>query len=289
MSKPVLPFLEIMVTQACNLSCEGCSNYSDLPHKGFVPWLKGKKDISKWLERVDIPDFGIMGGEPLMHPHIEDWILGVRELLPNSQIRFTTNGAMLEKKFHVVKLLEQIGNCVLKITVHQQDQELENVIDRVQKMYDWIPINEFGVDRYTTSNKFRFHVRRPDVFWKPYQNDYVNMMPHQSIPHQAFEICYQQTCPLLYQGKIYKCSNNGLLRSTLEKVGKPNWESWQPYLNDGISPDCSDEDLQSFLNNFGKPHKVCGMCPSKFHTQSQLNHYEHVNTRKYVIKHTDRR
>ena len=35
MTKMVLPFIETMVTQACNLSCRGCSNYSDLAQQMF--------------------------------------------------------------------------------------------------------------------------------------------------------------------------------------------------------------------------------------------------------------
>ena len=43
--KPTLPFLETMITQVCNLSCEGCTNYSDLEHKGYVKWKDGKRDL----------------------------------------------------------------------------------------------------------------------------------------------------------------------------------------------------------------------------------------------------
>lgn len=285
--KPILPFVETMVTQACNLSCEGCSNYSDLPHKGFVSWKKGRRSIERWLQRVDIPDFGILGGEPLMHPRIEDWILGLREIMPAAQIRFTTNGILLKKKFHVIKLLEDIGNCVFKIAVHRHDPELEAVIRQVQDAYDWQPVTEFGVSRFTTGDRFRFHVKRPDIFWKIYQGKYEDMAPHDSEPSQAFEICCQQTCPLLYNDRIYKCSTNGLLRDTLEQVGNPNTDAWEPYLHDGIAPDCSDHDLQMFLNNFGKPHRVCGMCPSKTHTHSRLIHIEHVSTKKYNVQNTN--
>ena len=125
MSKPILPFIETMVNQNCNLSCHGCSNYSDLTHQGYTSWNDGKASLERWLERVEIPDFGILGGEPLMNPEIEKWILGLRKLMPNAQIRFTTNGLLLNKKFHIVKLLEEIGNCVFKIAVHVKDKELE--------------------------------------------------------------------------------------------------------------------------------------------------------------------
>ena len=43
--KLTLPFLETMATQACNLSCEGCTNYSDLNHNGYITWADMKAQL----------------------------------------------------------------------------------------------------------------------------------------------------------------------------------------------------------------------------------------------------
>ena len=110
--KLVLPFVETMITQACNISCEGCTNYSDLVHNGYQTWEQGRAELEPWLERLDIPDFGIIGGEPLMNPGVRRWITGVRDLLPRSQLRFTTNALLLERNFDIVDLLAGVGNCV---------------------------------------------------------------------------------------------------------------------------------------------------------------------------------
>ena len=132
-SKPCLPFLETMITQICNLSCEGCTNYSDLSHSGYVSWHQGRKQLESWLQRLDISDFGIMGGEPLINPKWRDWILGVRELMPQSQIRFTTNGLLLHKAPDILDLLESVGNIVFKITVHVRSRDLEGKISDIMK------------------------------------------------------------------------------------------------------------------------------------------------------------
>lgn len=280
MTKPILPFVEIMVTQSCNISCAGCTNYSDLAHKGYLTWEQGRAQLEPWLERVDIPDFGILGGEPLMNPEIRDWIIGLRELMPKAQIRFTTNGLLLQKNFDIIELLHDIGNCVFKIAVHKQDPELEAVIQQVFDQYDWEPVVEYGVSRYKTTNNMRFHVRRPDIFWKTYQGDYATMTPHNSDPEQAFEICCQQTCPLLYNGRIYKCSTSGLLEDTLRRFNNLNNPAWGPYVLPGTGADCSDAELQELLDNFGKPGAVCKMCPSAQDHNSKIIHLENVSTRK---------
>jgi hypothetical protein len=279
-NKLVLSFVETMVTQACNLSCYGCTNYSDLKHRGYVAWEQGREQIVPWIERVDILDFGLIGGEPLVNPDIRSWITGVREILPQAHLRFTTNGLLLEKHFDIVKLLADIGNCVLKITVHVHCTEIEQSIDRVLKMFNWQPIFKYGIHHYQTDNNFRLQIRRPDVFLKTYLGSYENMKPHNSDPVSAFEICCQQTCPLLYQGALHKCSTAGLLSDTLLRFNWPNLDEWAPYLAEGLSPDCSQDELISFLDNFGKPNSICGQCPTAQDINSKIWHLESVVTKK---------
>jgi organic radical activating enzyme len=283
MNLPLLPFVEMMATQSCNLACSGCTNYSDVAHKGWIPWSQAQKEIQAWLVRVDIPDFGILGGEPLLNPEIRQWIQGIRSLMPTAQIRFTTNGLLLERNLDIVDLAADVGNIVFKIGVHVNDQALENTIQYIMNRFNWRPVKEYGIDRFETGNRFRFQVSRPDVFWKTFQGSYINMRPHDNEPKAAFEVCCQQTCPLLYQGRVYKCSTVGLLKDILIKFGMPNAELWQPFLRDGIAPDCSDQDLDQFLSNFGRPDAVCRQCPSSRDLASRIQHLANVKRQKTKI------
>lgn len=270
MPKPTLPFLETMVTQVCNLACEGCTNYSDQRHSGYVTWAQGQADLEPWIKRLDIPDFGIMGGEPLINPEIESWLLGVRKLLPSSQIRFTTNGLLLHKWPNLVPLLHNIGNCVFKITVHVNDWSLENTIKEIFSQYTWKPVTEYGISRWRTTNNLTFQINRPTHFLKTFQGPYHDMMPFDSDPRAAFDACVQKTCPLLYQGKIYKCSTSALLQDTLDRYRQPNWNRWKQFVESGITTDSSQADIEQFINNFGKPHAQCRQCPTS--QQPSLNH-----------------
>jgi hypothetical protein len=277
MTKPILPFVEIMITQVCNLSCTGCTNYSDLTHKGYLTWDEGRPQIESWVSRIDIPDFGMIGGEPLLNPDVRTWIVGLRKLMPTSQLRFTTNGIMLDKNFDLLDLFAEIGNCVFKITAHT---DVDLTIQRVFDNFKWQPIKEFGISRWITDNGFRFQVNRPDRFIKTYKGDYANMQPYNSIPEEAFKICCQQTCPLIYNGKLYKCSTSGLLADVLAKFDNPNLDQWQPYLIDGLIPTCSDQELNDFLANFNKPHLQCGQCPSD--SSGIINHADNILEKKIV-------
>lgn len=275
--KPTLWFLETMVTQVCNLSCAACTNHSDLSHSGFVPWSQGQQSLQKWLTRIEIPDFGIIGGEPLVNPEIRDWIKGIRNLMPSSQIRFTTNGILLEKNFDIVDLLHDIGNCVLKISVHVNDPSVEQVIKKIFSRYRWNSIEEHGIKRWVSGSNVRFQVNRPKNFFKSFKGTYSDMLPHASEPAQAFEICCQQTCPLLYKDRIYKCSTSALLRDTLTRFQRLDHQQWDSYLSyRGIAPDTEHETLLDFLSNFGKAENICAMCPSSRDIDSLIDHVSTV-------------
>lgn len=278
MNKFQLPFVEMMVTQFCNLSCVGCSNYADLKHTGYVPWQIGRQEIESWLPRLDIKEFGIMGGEPLINPELKTWIRGLRELLPNSPIRFSTNGELLDKHLDVVETAHEVGNFVFKITVHQHSERVEAVIAKIFGMYKWEPVREHGINRYRTDRGLRFQINRPQTFIKTYRNDYANMRPFDSNPADSFAICIQQTCPLMLGGRMYKCSTLGGLEDTLKRFGVTD-PSWQPYVGQYITPASSDSDIEAFLNNFGQANRVCRMCPTAQDPESAILHYNNVLTK----------
>jgi organic radical activating enzyme len=279
--KPTLPFLETMVTQACNLSCRGCTNYSDLPFKGMVKWSTAQYWIKSWLTRINIQDFGIIGGEPLLNRDIESWLYGCRQLLPNAQIRFTTNGLLMDSPDHLLKILDEIGNVVFKITVHVNDNRLEEVIKKVFALRDWVSVTEHGIDRWKTKNNVRFQINRPTKFIMTYSGSYSNMMPYYSDPEKAFDLCVQKTCPLLFDGKIYKCSTAGLLQTVMKKVKPVTEKFWEEFIDPGISVESTDEDINRFIANFGKPNKICSQCPQD--RRFLIDHRATVLTQKTPI------
>ena len=283
--RDTLPFVETMITYACNLSCTGCTNYSDYNMKGSVSWLQGKKWLEQWLERLDIPDIGIIGGEPTLNPDCEKWIYGVRSLLPNSQIRFTTNGVNFNRSPDVLDWCVDVGNTVFKFTLHEDKTYATDAVDYVFKKYNWKPVTEFGINRWIGPNNTRFQINSPLQFFKTYKGNFGNMQPHHSNPRQAFEMCIQQTCPLLYESKIYKCSSIALLNKVLSDWSQPITSDWEPYTNyEGISVDSNNSDIRKFVNNFGKPNKICTMCPTKKDSDSIIDHMANVKSKKDWIR-----
>jgi organic radical activating enzyme len=279
MVKFTIPYVEIITTQICTLSCPGCSTYSDISHKGYVSWDAARKDIVPWLDRVTFDHFGIMGGEPIINPGIKDWIIGIRELMPDTTIRFPTNGTLIHKHLDVVDLLQEIGNVIFKITVHINDKRIEDAVNLVTNRYTWEKeIFEYNSNRLVTSNNFKLQINRPKVFFKTFQNAYSNAAPYNSDPIAAFDQCHQKECPLLINGRIYKCSTSGLMGDVLKRFENPNQKQWEPYLdnnkNGSISIESTNEQIQLFIDNIKKPHPTCRQCP----TNNTVTIIDHLNT-----------
>jgi organic radical activating enzyme len=268
-----LPFLELMVIRACNLSCTGCTTFSDLRHSGYVTWDQGHSELEPWIRRLNLEGIGIMGGEPLINPDLADWLIGIRKLLPNAQIRFVTNGLLLDQNWHIFELLRDLENTVFKISHHVSNDRLDNAIDSIMSSCNWEPVEEFGISRWKDPNRdFRFQIATPTQFLKTFRNTYEDMAPHDNMPEQAFELCVQKRCPLLWQGKLFKCGTLALTPDLLERYNWPNHDQWIPYLDSGLESTCSDQELGRFVNNFGKPNAKCRQCPSRADLQSLVDH-----------------
>lgn len=267
-----LEFLEIMAINACNLSCKGCTTFSDLRHQGYQSWSQAQQWLKPWINRVNIQGIGFMGGEPLMNPTILEWISGIRQLMPLTQIRFVTNGLLLKKHWAVVSALEQAGNAVLKITRHVHHPTVDSAIKQVFSYNKWYPVREYGIDRWISPSGMRFQISEPTQFFKTFRGDYANMMPHNNDPVEAFDLCVQKRCPLLHQGNLFKCGTLALTPSILKRHGNPNNSQWINYITNGVAPDCSDTELMQFIANFGKPHSLCRQCPSKHDVDSIVDH-----------------
>jgi len=51
---------------------------------------------------------------------------------------------------------------------------------------------------------------------------------------------------------------------------------WKNYITNGLSSDCSEQELEQFINNFGKPHSICRQCPSENDLESVIDHRKNV-------------
>ncbi len=179
-----LQYLEFHLTNRCNLDCAGCSHFVPLiPNEEEIDFDDLKKGLLRLKEVVaHISVIRIMGGEPLLSPHLAECCLLVRKLYPHARIAIATNGSLADKKIQgeLADTLKR-ENIALDITCYPVFYE----------KYD-------SIAAFLKRNQLNFYM---DVRW--------GMCPvlHADNEHKFRHDTVELTCECinLYKGRLYPC------------------------------------------------------------------------------------
>lgn len=106
------PFLYISILNSCNLRCQGC--WVDVEEKDAI----SLEDLNRTIDdarRHGNTFFGILGGEPFMHPGLLDLIAAH----PDCYFQIFTNGQMITEK--TARRLRELGNATPLISIEGLD------------------------------------------------------------------------------------------------------------------------------------------------------------------------
>jgi hypothetical protein len=90
----LLDKVEFYITNVCNLNCDQCNRFNDYKFAGWQRWSDYADVHRRWAEVVDIKQIVILGGEPLLNPSINEWIVGLSKLWKRP-VQILTNGTRL--------------------------------------------------------------------------------------------------------------------------------------------------------------------------------------------------
>lgn len=262
---PNIHILETMATFSCTLACKFCTNYSDYNMRGgYVKWDQMQIWLDKLFSRLTVDNFHIIGGEPFLNPELKLWVNSFKERYPYIRLKVVTNGTLLKSNWWILDSMTKYNKLILEISNHQPDLNYVNEAkDKILNHFKWELeySNHYATQWNSYENDLNFIISNNSHFLKTYKNDYGNMKPYNNNPAQAFDICVQQQCPLLVDGKLFKCSTVGLLDRVLKDHNQLNDPDWQEFLNTGLSIDCTNDELSQYVSNYGKPNAICKMCP----------------------------
>jgi cyclic pyranopterin phosphate synthase len=103
--------LEYHITDHCNLRCDHCCSFSPILKKWLADPVDFRQDLLA-VRRVVRPEFlKIVGGEPLLHPQLEELLAIAHELQVGARIQLTTNGLLLRQ------LTPRSWDCIQMLSV----------------------------------------------------------------------------------------------------------------------------------------------------------------------------
>lgn len=245
--------LEMHCTHACNLNCQSCSHYSNHHHGGHVAVEEADEEMQFWCNRIKPKRFGILGGEPALHPKLGQWLIMTRKNWKYSEIGLTTNGILLPKLHPNLGEILKETNINLSISQHSNDPEyLELFNSALVVMKGW-------------SSKYKIPIRVRD-YTKLWRNQYFgygdNMMPYEDKdPKKSWENCRARECHTLFEKKLWKCPPLTWLHLQKNKFNlNPIWDQYLEYKYKGaLNHTATDEEIKNWLNI--KEESYCSMCP----------------------------
>ena len=103
------PFLYLSILNSCNLRCQGCWVDVDKPQVKIE--LDELNKIVNDAKKHGNSFFGILGGEPFMHPQLLDFLAAH----PDCFFQIFTNGQLITDK--VAKRLRELGNATILVSI----------------------------------------------------------------------------------------------------------------------------------------------------------------------------
>ncbi len=103
------PFLYVSVINSCNLRCQGC--WVDVAHKQEVITPEAMRRLVAEARAMGNVFFGIVGGEPFMHPHLLDMLAEH----PDCYFQIFTNGHFISDER--ARRMRELGNVTPLISV----------------------------------------------------------------------------------------------------------------------------------------------------------------------------
>jgi MoaA/NifB/PqqE/SkfB family radical SAM enzyme len=103
------PFLYVSIINTCNLRCQGC--WVDVAHKQQTISPEAFHQLVREARQMGNVFFGIVGGEPFMHPHLLDMLAEH----PDCYFQIFTNGHFITPER--AKRMWQLGNITPLISV----------------------------------------------------------------------------------------------------------------------------------------------------------------------------
>jgi MoaA/NifB/PqqE/SkfB family radical SAM enzyme len=213
------PFLYVSVINSCNLRCQGC--WVDVAAKQEIIQPDAFHKLVREAKQMGNVFFGIVGGEPFMHPHLLDMLAGhpdcYFQIFTNGQFITDERAKQMRKLGNVTPLVSVEGNEIVSDERRGRDnvlsktmQGLRNCLDNkvftgvctslCQTNFDLL--SEKWIDRLIEMGVLYtwFHVYRP---MGPDANPQLCLSPEQQLQARRFVVEMRAKKPIIIVDAYY--------------------------------------------------------------------------------------
>lgn len=221
----------------CNLNCIGCDHFAPLSDPWYADLHHTESDLIRLRELFSerCSYIHLMGGEPLLHPQINDHIRLMRKYFPDTTLCIVTNGTLLPQ------MPEDFFQTCL-------DEKVQISISRYPISFDYVGIlkslTDRGIDAYFNCG--------------PTKTMYVNPLSKQADQDglDSFILCHRSNkCITLRDGKLYTCTLIPVIHILNHEFGTDYKVTSQDYVD--LRTATSEKEI---LAQLARPTNFCRYC-----------------------------
>lgn len=234
--KPILENFEFHTCDHCNFNCKGCGHFSNIAKQWFYDVEMYYKDIKKMNKLLDVRQIRILGGEPLLHDRIEDFLIYTRKVFKKAKIQVVSNGVLIPKMKESFWEQCRVNDIIINLSIYPP---LFNKYNKIVEL-----VKEKGV-KVISHKTDRFFAR--------------TNIKGDSDPHKAMKVCRDAFfCPFLRNGKLYVCGKPALIDIYNKEYNER--------IPSGKGIDLYDESLtgEKIMNLLFTPIETCKYCTLDF-------------------------
>ncbi len=122
---PCLHYVEVHLTDHCNLNCIACTHYSSIASPQFENIQKFNTNMKMLSKKLRFNRIRLLGGEPLLHPNVSDFIKITKKHFPKSHICVCTNAILLPSMSELFWQTCRDCNVTIDITDYPSEKQKE--------------------------------------------------------------------------------------------------------------------------------------------------------------------
>ena len=234
---------EINIADHCNLNCQCCNHFSPIASETFVNLDILEKDLERINELYgkSVGHVMLLGGEPLLHPQINEVLKITRKFLPNAKLNLATNGLLLPKMDDEFWRLMKEFDISLDATVYPIKFSYDEWEEKAKN---------YGVKTNFSHTSLSGRAEEIKTTYLMPIKDKATFNPYQTYAKCA----HANTCVVLREGRMYTCSFAA------------NVHHYNSYFNKNI-PESEEVSIDIYENGrkeideFLKlPNKMCAHC-----------------------------
>lgn len=241
-----LKLLTIYIYDGCNLNCAGCNIFIPLCSK--PAWMVGIDEFRRDVKRLSelfgnsIEILELMGGEPLMHPKLDELISIVRQYFSSVIIRIVSNGLLLPRMSESFWESCRQNEALVSVTPYPVTLDLERINNLAEEKQ--AKVEFFGIATEKTSWHFAYD---------PTGGQH---------PTESFGLCWMANdCVSMKQGRISTCPVIPYANYFSDYFKKDMYAA-----NDDSIDIYKAQSAQEIFDFIAKPVSFCRFCDVKHRT-----------------------